>query len=666
MRLLLALLLLALAAGRPAALTAADAAQAYYRGEWEACLQAYREALKQDPWDVGARRSLVRVLRQYGEARQALGHLELLLLLRPGDSGLRLEAAETALLAGEPELALRRLLPEVPTADSLYLEALALLELGRGEQAASALEGSLEAQDFRPQGWYQLGLLRFQQGDVTGAEEALRKALAQEPNLSTALLPLARVHLAQGQVPRAYALLRRADAVLAGDPEVQDLLRQLTDEHPSLTEELVQERRTRREAAVPRRAEAFPEGAARLPRLRIGLLEKARELTLKTGGRFALTVLGDGGETLSGEPGQLLSIRQEEAEVTVAGPQGEPLLRSPHPLRLEYEDPADTTLLFDVEFGQGAFWAGSEDRMYRGWIELLPRPEGLTAVNVLGLEEYLYSVLPSEMPSSWPAAALQAQAVAARSYTLANLGRFAARGFDLLGSVASAAYRGLGAETPQVRAAVDATRGLVLMDGDKPLSAFYSANSGGCTDTTETAWGFPSSLPAAVDPQLEGSAFPLPPEELALWLAARPSTYSSHPDYHARSAYRWQLWVPREEIERRLDSADSLGSVRAVVPGARGVSGRVREVLVVGTAGEAALRYDAIRGRLGGLRSNLFTVEPVPGPGGLPRWFLFTGAGWGHGVGLCQSGAAGMAASGFSAEQILRHYYGEVPLRRLD
>jgi len=212
---------------------------------------------------------------------------------------------------------------------------------------------------------------------------------------------------------------------------------------------------------------------------------------------------------------------------------------------------------------------------------------------------------------------------------------------------------------------VDATRGLVLWEEGKPLSAFYSANSGGHTETTQIAWGFPSALPAAADPLLSGHAASLPPEELALWLADRPASYSSHPDYSSRSAYRWKLWVSREEIEQRLEQGASLGSVLAIVPAGRGVSGRVWEVRIRGTAGEYTLRWDAIRWRLGGLRSNLFSVEPKLGSDGLPQYFIFTGAGWGHGVGLCQSGAAGMAAAGFSAQQILRHYYGGAQLRKM-
>ena len=302
--------------------------------------------------------------------------------------------------------------------------------------------------------------------------------------------------------------------------------------------------------------------------------------------------------------------------------------------------------------------------MYHGAVELAPRAEGLTVVNLLNVEEYLYSVLPSEMPSGWPQAALQAQAVAARSYTLANLGRFAARGFDLLGDVASAAYRGLGAETAAARAAVDATRGLALMAEDKPLPAYYSANCGGYTDTTESAWGFPSSLPAVPDPLSPARAALLDPEQLAAWLSDRPPAYCANPDYSARSAYRWKLWVSRQEIENRLEHPE-LGAILAIVPSVRTLSGRVSEVRVKGASGELTVRWDAVRRRLGGLRSNLFVVEPQLGADGLPESFLFTGAGWGHGVGLCQSGAAGMAAAGWSAERILRHYYGGASLQRL-
>jgi len=674
-RLLPALFLLALlprgASGTenpdPASLTEADGVAAYYRGDLDSCLRAYREVLRRNPWDVPARANLVRVLRESGRMRDALGHLELLLCLRGGDPRLGLAAAETALLAGRAERALDYLpVAEELSAEALQIRALALLDLGRNPEAEEVLERALAVQSYQPLGWFRLGSLLAEQGELERAEEALRQALAQEPNLTGAYLPLARIALAQGLIPKAYSLARRAQASLPESQPIQELLRELEAQHPSLLETTRKQQEERRETAAPRKAEGSPADAAGLPVIRIGLSEKVRELHLKTGGAFTLASSEQAAcGTVAGAPGLVLSARWEEGQAVVAGPDGSELLRSASPVRLAYDDPADTTILFDVQFGQGSFWAGSEDRTYRGLIELLPRPEGLTVVNLLSVEEYLYAVLPSEMPSHWPQAALQAQAVAARSYTLANLGRFAARGFDLMGSVVSAAYRGMAVETPAVREAVDATRGQVLMAGAKPLSAYYSANCGGYSEGTESVWGFSSPLPAAPDPLQADRAAPLPPEDLALWLAGRPASYCSNPDYSSRSAYRWQLWVSREEIERRLDRGASLGSILAIVSSGRGASGRVREVRIRGTSGEHTLRWDAIRWGLGGLRSNLFSVEPKLGADGLPLYFVFTGAGWGHGVGLCQSGAAGMAAAGISTEEILRHYYGGAPLARL-
>jgi len=656
-------LLPGLAGGQAAAPPPASAAvEAYYRGDLESSARSYREILKENPWDLGARRNLVRLLREGGQPGEALGHLELLLLLRPQEPALRLAAAESALLAGKPEQALAYLRALEPSAEADYLTGLSLLDLERRAEAAAALQQAVERQAFQPLAWYRLGLTRYELGELAWAEECLRTALSQEPNLTGCYLPLARIYLAQGLLEKAYGLARRAQASLPDSEPIQDLLRELEERHPSLPEGVRRQQEERRQAAAPRKAEGGPQDAAGLPVIRIGLSEQVRELHLKTGGGF--TVSAQGGETFhSGSPGQVLVARLRDAQVELADPSGQLLLRSTGPLRLSYADPADTTILFDVQYGQGSFWAGNEDRLYRGAIELDPRAEGLTVVNLLSVEEYLYSVLPSEMPSHWPQACLQAQAVAARSYTLANLGRFTARGFDLLGSVASAAYRGLGAETPAVREAVDATRGLVLMQEGKPLSAFYSANCGGHTDTTLTAWGFPSALPAVPDPLQEPRPAPLDPEGLARWLSGRPAAYCSHPSYSSRSAYRWQLWVSRQEIERRLEDPE-LGSILAIVPGGRGQSGRAAEARIRGTTGELTVRRDALRWALGGLRSNLFVVEPKLGRDGLPEYFLFTGGGWGHGVGLCQSGAAGMAAVGYSAGEILARYYGDAPLQR--
>jgi SpoIID/LytB domain protein len=146
------------------------------------------------------------------------------------------------------------------------------------------------------------------------------------------------------------------------------------------------------------------------------------------------------------------------------------------------------------------------------------------------------------------------------------------------------------------------------------------------------------------------------PAELYTWLKSRPEAYSNHPKYSNRSAYRWSHWITREEIEARLKLSDTVGRILSLTVVERSISGRAAKVLIEGDKGEKILKGDAIRS-LGGLRSNLFVVQPKLGVAGLPESFVFTGGGWGHGVGMAQSGAAGMAAAGYSFDQILAHYY---------
>lgn len=101
-----------------------------------------------------------------------------------------------------------------------------------------------------------------------------------------------------------------------------------------------------------------------------------------------------------------------------------------------------------------------------------------------------------------------------------------------------------------------------------------------------------------------------------------------------------------------------------MVPGPRGVTGRVESVTITGSRGETTVLRDAIRSALGGLRSNLFISAPQLNENGVAEAFLFEGAGWGHGVGMCQSGAAGMAEAGYEYTEVLGHYYPESDIEK--
>jgi SpoIID/LytB domain protein len=631
----------------------------YYAGEFEAAVAGFQTRVEHERSDELSRRQLIRLYRESGNFTAARKQLLLLQEVDGTDGNGRPELLELNLLAGVSPGADTADAAETP--EALFWHALAAYRGGDRKVAEKLLVKALELELYNPPALYLLGLIALETGRDEAAEEYLSSSLKQEPNLTMALLPLAGARLKLGKIASAYTLLLRARAALPSNSRVAHELTALETEHPELTEKRESEAAGRREAAVPPIMKRFPADSEAVPRLRIGLAEELEYIHLKTGGEYTLSA---GGKLLTeGRRGEILTLRGGTSGIDVLESDRVVAEDITGTLSLRYGCPGCTSALFDMEYGSGYYFAGFEDRYYRGELQVTGREAGLTVVNVISLEEYLYSVVPSEIPAYWPEASLEAQAVAARSYTLANMGRFEGRGFDLFASVRSASYRGAGNEAERTSDAVDATRGRVLYQQEKPLNAVYSANSGGYTEDSLSVWGFESILKAVADPKMPARTDPLPPDELTRWIQSRPESYSSMEGYHSRAAYRWRLWVPAEEIASRLDSrGEDVGTILSITSRGRGISGRVEKVRITGSEGEATVAGDAIRFILGGLRSNLFFSEPMLGDNGLPLYFLFYGAGWGHGVGMDQSGAAGMAADGWTAEEILRHYYPEAEL----
>lgn len=213
-------------------------------------------------------------------------------------------------------------------------------------------------------------------------------------------------------------------------------------------------------------------------------------------------------------------------------------------------------------------------KSYRGAIQAIARDGVLDAVDVIGLEKYLYSVVPSEMPSGWPAAALQAQAVAARSYALASRRKGAE--FELYGDVRSQAYLGIAGESAPSRAAVDATAGQVLLYDGKVATALFSSTSGGRTAP------YPLSFPG-------GNPVP--------YLVSVPDPYDRLSPYHT--------WGPVTLPAATVEQALGVPSVTDLVPDPP--TGRARRVTAVSAGLEVTFPAPGVRFALG-LRSAWFTV----------------------------------------------------------
>lgn len=629
------------------------------------------------------------------DARSTDGLLSRLILLRERgafDEALEVAAAlpdayaaeriKTAVLAGVPEAAFGGAIPRYPgteRARALLWRGIAAWEMGHPAQAVTLLTRAIAAAPagHLPQAHLLIGSIVLASGDAARARERIETALRQEPNLTGAQITLARAEWALGEYAAAWERLHRARISRPWDDSIPAQLRLWAEEQPHLAADRSAEAAARRAASRPPRVASDARARDGVPTVRVALAEHLSSVFLKPGAGASLRR----GERAAAA--DLVPIPGDDAvlEVAIVGgvivvrdADGQVLLDSAAPVSVVYRDPGSTTTIFNLTFGSGQFRSGREDRSYRGSIELRPtagadgRVAAFTVINELSVEEYLYSVVPAEIPAWWPDESLAAQAIAARSYTLHPRGRFADRGFDLQSSVASAYYPGVSGEDPRTTRAVDATRGLVLVAGRRPLDAVYSANSAGYTESGESVWGWATDLVSVSDPLLPGLESARSPAELYRWLIDRPDSYSARAPFSFASAYRWTIAVPREEIEARLIGAGiDIGSLIWIEPLTRGITGRVEAVRLHGTLGTGEVRRDAIRSRLGGLRSNLFVVSPYYRDRGVsnarPDYFVFHGAGWGHGVGMDQTAAAAMAADGWSAEEILGHFYPHNPIR---
>ena len=344
-------------------------------------------------------------------------------------------------------------------------------------------------------------------------------------------------------------------------------------------------------------------------------------------------------------------------------------------------------------------WLGT--RRYRGDLRLLVRDGRILAINQLGIETYLPSVVGSEMPSKWPLAALQAQAVAARTYALRQRG---SKGdFDVRATVSSQVYKGIESETASTLKAVATTRSLVLVHGGRLINAVFHSSSGGATEPSGEVWR--TQLPYLV-------------------------SVADHDDHSP--VHRWNQRFDALELRRRFQETGGVNQLSVL---ATSSTGRVRSARIQGPRGSLVLTGRELRQRLG-LKSTMvrfsmlqgagasdgvqrrkgpdraepapqliglwrdsasgLSVSPSPSPSraqpslaGLPApppappplpdlpasapvrgiapatapVLEARGRGFGHGVGMSQWGAHGLALKGADFREILRHYYRGAQIR---
>jgi stage II sporulation protein D len=303
--------------------------------------------------------------------------------------------------------------------------------------------------------------------------------------------------------------------------------------------------------------------------------------------------------------------------------------------------------------------ADTQEQQFLGSLILAPDREGRLAVILAApIEEILRGVVPAETYPSAPLDALKVQAVAARGTILAQIGaRHLADPFHLCNKQHCQVFKGLAATTESTDKAVAQTRGQVLMHDRHIAETFYSSNCGGQSETPDDVWG--QSPRAYLTAHLDAASSGAPATDIDALLKTTPSgAWCNTQAFGSGKHFRWEQRLSAADLQRHVNAKHDIGPILDLKILARGKGGRAMQMEIKGQKGTVVVERElAIRRVFGGLKSALFTLDIAYDKKGRVEEVTFKGAGFGHGVGMCQTGAMGMAQAGHDHKKILNHYY---------
>lgn len=498
---------------------------------------------------------------------------------------------------------------------------------------------------------YLIGNIKDIQGDKQEALKHHKTALKLDYNLTEARLKMARIYQdlkIYNEAFKEWSQITDIDPMSKeASAHKQSLLALITRKPEEITQPA--------KISEPSVLSAAPE-SANIPLLRIGILKNAKEFSFWSKDGFI--IYDDSG---------MISEKNTDEALTISCAHS--LFKNRRKLIIKPLPENTGIIVKEIKFAGGFAWAGTSDREYRGTMEVRLSTNGLSLINIVNLEEYIYSVLPSEMISWWPEEALKVQAVIARNQAIYRKDVSKPHrkdNFDLCNDQHCQVYNGVKQEASKARKTVDATRGEILKYNDKIVNTLFSSNCSGHTQSSNElkGWGYEPFLLGTIDGSGE---FSLSLAGFEKWIKNVPDIFcapSKH-TYYAES--RWIRIITQEELRERLNRNYNLGGIKRIIPLKRSKSGHINHLRIVGTKGEIEIeKENIIRSiALGRLRSTNFIVEGYGEISGLPEYFIFWGAGWGHAVGLCQSGAAGMVEKGYNYDEILKKYYKGVVIKKM-
>ncbi len=521
---------------------------------------------------------------------------------------------------------------------------------------------------------YYLGQIYASLGRNDDATASYKETIRLDSYFIEARLPLAEVYQTSGLMEEAWKQCTRLLSVSGFSEKARQMRAKLSPHLKRETHEILPPHRIAKHASVEpaQRTEGIPVLRVGIGTGPSGKPTRMKFINFRASQPFQLItstkrILAVGG---ADEP---WSVQLIAGRAKIFGPDGKSVGSYRGSAFLRLEDPARGTVIVNsVKFVPGASWEGMSDKELRGQVEIALNDShtALRIIDHVNLEEYLYGVVAAEMPIKWPLEAIKSQAVIARtfaSYLKKTLRLHRKYGYDLCDGEHCQMYSGVAVESPKALQAVDETRGRVLTYDGGLAHTVYSSNCGGHSISgKELGWGDVPYWKADADAP-ETIGYPKTPWQLEKWLQSEPEIYCNAIKYVWAPEIRWARVIQPKDIEASLPRKKRVGRVQAVIPLKRSLSGHVLSVKIRGTKGEVVLKKEHQIRRilgLGPLRSTLFVVETTVRDGKASLFTLF-GGGWGHGAGLCQSGAAGRADAGQTFSEILSHYFKNTRLHSL-
>ncbi|MBI4351106.1 MAG: SpoIID/LytB domain-containing protein [Elusimicrobia bacterium] len=511
------------------------------------------------------------------------------------------------------------------------------------------------------------------------AEEALVEALRKDPSFTEARLPLAGIYARQGKFNEAWNQYYRVLDYAPGHPVASKMMKVLEGKLTKQPEEIRPPFRITKPLVMePLDALASLSSSVKI---RVGI---GTGTTGKQGRNNFLRIKSFEGLTVTGKasgkvyaaipPDETWTLAEEGDKVKLTAADGTVYGRFAGTIMVKPAK-AGGTVIFDATSKTRNPWFSGADRQYRGYIEFYPNgSRGIGVVNVIENELYLLGVVPSEVAPQWPYESLKAQAVLARTQVLirrARGGQHKKDGYHLCDGQHCQAYKGKSNEANTTNRAVVDTEGEILTYHGRPAYTFYHSNCGGWIQASKevTGWGDSPYLVTKPDIAPDKVQAPLDPWEHHLWLTGNPEANCNYPGRVRASEFRWMKIIRHKDMTFRVNMEYPVGEVVDIIPLRRSPSGNVNTMKIVGRKRSVTVTKEhMIRNILGfsSLKCTLFEIETNRFKNGKVRNYWLYGGGWGHAIGMCQSGAAGLAGKyDKSYKEIMEFYFPGTNLRRI-